>query len=180
VKAEGTFDIFDYQDGYYFVDFHGFDGVHGFRGLAKTRDFQSWDIVAPDSILDRNDALSFTTSWEQKGPIGFGVGRIIKNQGYYYLISEAADKSLACTPGQHWVWGMFRTKVLIATTWEHLANNPFFTVQNFPDQDPQPLPCNPAYAGIFTSQTGRVYLHFSRPSSNPKFDGIYLYELVSE
>lgn len=99
VVDEGTFDIFDYQYGYYFVDFHGFDGVNGYRGLAKTPDFQSWEVVAPDSILNRKDAQSFTTSWDSNGPIGFGAGRIKKDQGYYYLVSETADKNLGCTPG---------------------------------------------------------------------------------
>lgn len=81
--------------------------------------------------------------------------------------------NLACTPGQHWVWGMFRSRDITDATWEHYSTNPFFTAQNIPDQDPQPLPCNPAFAGIFTSQSGRVYLHFSWLSLDPKFDGIY-------
>lgn len=176
---EGTFDIFDYQNGYYYVDFHGTDGIRGYRGLAKTKDFQLWETVVNDDILDLKDALPFWTKWDENGPIGFGAGRIIKDQGYYYLISEAADKNLACTKGQIWVWGMFRSQNLASTTWEQFPQgNPFFTVNNFPDPDPNPLPCNPEYAGFFTSN-GTLYFHASRPSYTPSLSGIYIYKLTS-
>lgn len=175
---EGTFDIFDFVDGYYFIDYHGFDGKHGYRGVIKTKDFHIWEVVTHDSILNKSDALKFNTDWDKNGPIGFGAGRIIKDKGYYYLISEAADKSLACIPGQHWVWGMFRTKALDTTEWESYINNPFFTLDNFPVHDDNPLPCNPAYLDFFVSQSGKTYLHASLPSKDSKLDGIYFYELV--
>lgn len=179
VVDEGTFDIFDYQSGYYFVDLHGYDGINGYRGIAKTPDFQSWEAVAPDAVLDLKDARAFSTPWDQNGPIGFGAGRILKDQGYYYLISEAADKNLGCATGQQWVLGMFRSQDLTSTTWQQLPKgNPFFSTSDFPDSDPNPLPCNPAYSGLFVSQTGRTYFHTSRSSYSPSYSGIYLYTLV--
>ncbi|MEA3354867.1 MAG: hypothetical protein U9Q63_00055 [Patescibacteria group bacterium] len=178
VLDEGTFDIFDYKDGFYFVSFHGFDGVNGYRGIAKTMNFQNWEVVAPDSVLDKNDALDFDVDWDENGPIGFGAGGIIKDRNYYYLISEGADKSLLCQDGQNWVWGLFRTSNITSTDWAQFPKkNPFFTVMDFPNQDPNSLPCFPAYVGIFISN-GKTYLHASRPSYDPKFNGIYFYELI--
>ncbi len=177
---EGTFDIFDFTGGYYFIDYHGFDGIHGYRGLIKTKDFHIWEVVKNDSILNKSDAMKFNTTWDENGPIGFGAGRIIKDRDYYYLISEAADRSLACTPGQHWVWGMFRAKTLESPEWESYPGNPFFTLNSFPVHDDNPLPCNPAYLDFFVSQTGKTYLHASLPSRDAKLDGIYLYELVAK
>lgn len=181
IMDEGTFDIFDFVDGYYFVDYHGFDGKYGYRSLIKTKDFANWEVVIHDSLLSKREALKFNTSWDKNGPIGFGAGRIIKDASYYYLISEASDKSLACTPGQRWVWGMFRSKTLLANEWERYSDNPFFTIDNFPVHDDSPLPCNPAYLGIFVSQGGgKTYLHASLPSKDAKLDGIYFYELVKK
>lgn len=178
IHDEGTFDIFDFRGGYYFVDFHGYDGVNGYRGIAKTKNFKKWVVVASDATLNKEDALSFKTPWDKKGPIGFGAGVITKGQGYFYLIAEAADKNLGCTPGQNWVWGLFRSKRLSNTRWEQYKENPFFTAEDFPAQDAHPLPCNPAYAGFFTSNMGKVYFHASLPSHDPHLDGIYFYELV--
>lgn len=173
---EGTFDIFDYQSGNYFIDLHGYDGIHGYRGIAKTIDFQNWEPVS--LALTKNDALNFSTVWDANGPIGFGAGKIVKDQGYYYQLSEAADKNLACAAGQQWVWGMFRSQNLSTTTWQQIPTNPFFTLADFPNPDPTPLPCNPAYMGTFTANYGKTYLHASRPSYDPKFSGIYFYSLV--
>ncbi len=178
ITDEGTFDIFDFQNGYYFIDFHGFNNARGYRGIAKTKDFNSWENINNDATLDLKDALSFSTHWDQNGPIGFGAGSILKNNGYFYLISEAADKNLGCTPGQNWVIGMFRSTNIASTSWEKLpAGNPFFTPNNFPTQDPNPLPCYPAYSKIFTDATGKTYLHSSMSSYDQNLDGIYFYEL---
>lgn len=177
---EGTFDIFDFVNGYYFIDYHGYDGIHGYRGLIKTKDFHKWEVVANGSLLNKSDALKFNVVWDEKGPIGFGAGQIVKDKGFYYLISEAADRNLNCTPGQNWVWGMFRTKSLKVEEWESYPSNPFFTVGSFPVQDEEKLPCYPAYLGLFVSQTGHTYLHASLVSRNPRLNGVYLYKLVKK
>ena len=175
---EGTFDIFDYQNNYYYVSFHGTDGIRGYRGVAKTKDFNSWETINHDAILDLNDAKSFNTPWDSQGPIGFGAGTIIKDQNYYYIASEAADKSLACTQGQNWVIGLFRTSDITSTNWEKLpAGNPFFTKDSFPDVNPSNLPCYPEYTRIFTTASGKTFLHVGRPSFDPTKNGIYFYEL---
>lgn len=177
VNDEGTFDIFDYQDGYYFVSFHGWDGVRGYRGVAKTTDFREWSLVASDSVLDLRDAQQFQTSWDQGGPIGFGSGRIVKENGYYYLISEAADKNLMCQPGQQWVWGMFRTDNAANTTWSQLPKgNPFFTQNDFPSPSPTSGYCSPGYVGLFKSGE-TTYLN-AGAALHRGVDRILFYKLV--
>jgi len=126
VIDEGTFDIFDYQNNYYYLDFHGFDGVNGYRGIAKSTNFHDFIPVASDSTLDKNDSYPFTTTWDTNGPVGFGAGKIIKDQNYYYLISEGADKSIGCIPDQKWVVGMFRSSDISSVNWEQLPRKTLF------------------------------------------------------
>lgn len=178
VIDEGTFDIFDFKDGEYYVDFHGYDGKNGYRGIAKTEDFNNWTLVANDSTLDSNDAKTFMTNWDANGPIGFGAGTVLKDGEYYYLASEATDKNLVCTSGQNWVVGMFRSSNLESTSWEKLPKgNPFFTVDNFPKKDTNQLPCYPAYTRLFRGNNGKTYLHTSMTSFDKSLNGIYFYEL---
>jgi len=61
VHDEGTFNIFLHEGGVYSVSFHGFDGVRGYRGIARTSDFVTWDAGDPaagvptDAVVDRAD-----------------------------------------------------------------------------------------------------------------------------
>jgi len=186
VFDEGTFDIFHYDGNYYFVAFHGEDEAHhGFRSIAKTPDFINWIAgdesqgVPKDAILDLYDALGWRENWNQGGPIGFGAGSILYDNGYYYLISEGADISLGCTPGQNWDWGIFRSRTLTSTSWEQFpAGNPIIYSSKYPERDGQPIPCNPAYARLFKDPvTGAIYLHYTRESVDPNYLGIYIYKL---
>jgi hypothetical protein len=186
VYDEGTFNIFLAEGGFYYVSFHGFDGVRGYRGIARTSDFVTWDAGDPaagvptDAVLDRLDLVGWREAWLGGGPIGVGAGSILRDGGYFYQITEGADVNLGCTAGQNWDWGMFRSASLTAATWEQLpAGNPFLYSSREPERDGQPLPCNPAYARLVRDPaTGETLLHYTRESMDASYAGIYLYRLV--
>lgn len=48
-NQEGTFDIFQKQNGYFYVSFHGYDNINGYRGIAKTNNWINW-IAAQDDL----------------------------------------------------------------------------------------------------------------------------------
>ena len=179
VFDEGTFDIFEFDGTYYYVDFHGYDGKNGYRGIAKTKDFITWIAgdeaqgVPKDAILDAKDLYSWREHWKGN-TIGVGAGVIIKEGHYYYSINEGADINLSCVDGQNWDWGIFRSNSLINTHWEQLPQqNPILYSSKYP-----PSACNPAYAGIFFDKPSqKYYLHFTRNSDDSNFGGIYIFEL---
>lgn len=186
----GTFNIFDYSGGFYYVGFHGFDGQahgeHSYRGIAKTADFTNWIAgnssqgVPSDAVLDKNDAGSFRESWQGEGSKGFGAGSILSDGGYYYLISEAVDISLACNDGQNWDWGIFRSNSLTNTHWEEYPlGNPILYSSKKPERNNKSIACNPGFTRIFRDPTTqKIYLHTTRESIDQNNSGIFLYELV--
>lgn len=179
ILDEGTFDIVELRNDYYFVTFHGYDGINGYRSIAKTKDFDNWEVIINDAILDRYDALKINIDWATTGPIGFGSARTIKYNGYYYTLSEAADMNLACIHGQQWISVLHRSKTIKMTEAEMIpSGKPIFTKDSFPRKDPNPLPCNPAYAGIFQDSDGTFYVHVSRSSNSATLGGIYLYKVT--
>jgi hypothetical protein len=188
VHDEGTFNLFTRDNnGAWLVAFHGFDGLNGYRGIAKTPDFVNWSAgdpsqgVPPDAVYDREDAQSWRESWAPGGPIGGGAGSILDENGYYYLIVETGDVSLGCIDGQNWDWGAFRTTSLVQTEWEELpAGNPFLYSSKLPEQNGKSIACNPAYARLLRDGSGTVWMHYTRESIDPNFDGIYLHQLVHD
>lgn len=184
VFDEGTFDIFDFDGAYYAVDFHGYDGKHGYRGIAKTKDFIVWIAgdeaqgVPKDAFLDAKDLYSWKEQW-QGDPIGVGAGVIVKEGNYYYSINEGADINLGCVNGQNWDWGIFRSTSLTNTHWEQLPQqNPFLYSSKYPEIKGKSGACNTGYAGIFFDKPSqKYYLHFTRNSNDPDYSGIYIFEL---
>lgn len=182
----GTFDIFKYDGEYYFVSLHGFDGVHGFRGIAKTKDFINWIAGDPaqgvpaDDVLDKFDAQKWRESWNSGGPIGFGAGSILQDGDFYYLFSEGADINLGCTASQNWDLGIFRSKSLTNTKWEQYPlGNPIFYSSKAKENNGGS--CNIGYPRIFKDATSNeIYLSFSRNSSDWNYRGIYLFKLVKD
>lgn len=187
VFDEGTFDIFRQDGGYFYVAFHGFDGVRGYRGIARTPDFVAWTAGDPasgtpaDAIFDAEDAAVWRETWIGSS-IGGGAGRIIEEAGFFHSIVEAADINLGCTPGQHWDKGLLRSASLTATTWEQLPRgNPIVYSSTLPERDGQALPCNVQYAGIVRDPLdGAYYLHYTRRSLDRAGSGIFLYRLVRD
>jgi hypothetical protein len=72
VFDEGTYDIFQYDGEYYWVSFHGYDGIHGYRGIAKTKDFRVWVAGDPtqgvpgDTIIDLKDLYRWREDWNKE------------------------------------------------------------------------------------------------------------------
>ncbi|MBI2404946.1 hypothetical protein HYV22_02090 [Candidatus Gottesmanbacteria bacterium] len=187
VWDEGTFDIIKYDGEYFYVSFHGYDGLRGYRGIAKTKDFINWVAgdetkgVPKDAIFDIYDQNSWREGFNTGGPTGGGAARIIAENNYYYMLVEGSDISLGCEDGQNWDWGIYRSNSLTNTKWEPFPlGNPIIYSSKLPENNGKSMACNPSYAGIFKDQsTGKYYLHFSRETKDSNFAGIYFYELVT-
>lgn len=191
VSDEGTYNIFEFDGTYYWVAFHGFYNPLGFRGIAKTADFQTWIAgdsaqgVPSDAIHDVYDAQGWRETWGTGGNIGFGAGSMIQEGGYYYDLTEAADLNLGCVEGQRWDLGLLRSTSLTNTSWAQVPRgNPIVYSSRAIEQDGyfgaagNVLRCNVSYAHVFRDPVdGIVYMMFGRRSNDPDFDGFYLYRL---
>lgn len=99
---EGTPDIVEKRDGYFYVTFHGYDNnaKKAARGVARTADFVNWQIsgfsLPGDSIFSPLDCNPWNISWAAGGCVGGGEGSIMKSGDYYYMLIEAPDVSLSC------------------------------------------------------------------------------------
>lgn len=188
VTDAGTFQIFDYKDGYYFTSFHGVNvdpyGSGGYRGIAKTRDFITWVAGDPnqgvpaDSVLTRNDALTWRENWNGS-PGGIGAGGILHDGGYYYQVAEGSDPDLSCIDGQNWDVGIFRSNSITNTNWEQYPlGNPILYSSKKPERGGKSIGCNPAYTRLFRDDaTGAIYMHTSRESTDLNYSGVYVYRL---
>lgn len=186
VRDEGTFNIFNFDGTYYWVSFHGYDGVRGYRGIAKTTDFVNWvagnqsEGLPTDSIVDRYDALNWRESWNNGGPIGAGAASILLDNGFFYMAAEVSDTDLGCTPGQNWDWGLFRVSstTLSNKSWEQLPQgNPFLYSSKMPDATA--IGCGVAYGQLFKDPLdGATYLKHARTSNDPAVNQTYLYKLT--
>lgn len=207
VKEEGTFNIFRQDDdGVFYVSFHGYDNVNGYRGLAKTRNFHDWFVgatagLAGDSIFDPYVANSWRENWQgwtsfngqetyvsQAWSAGGGGANIFfeddANNPYYYMVVESVDLNLSCVAGQNWDMGILRQKDLKDSNWEQFPlGNPIF----YSDKTVNPTgpfagkitPCNIQYARLFRDPSdGSIYYHhFRLLSLNERFNGIILFKL---
>jgi len=190
IKDEGTFNIFRFDGTYFWISFHGFDGAKGYRGIAKTIDFKTFyaggsnggsgEATPNDSVVDSKDGSSWREVWQAGGNIGAGHAPIIQENSYYYMLAEIADRSLACTAGQNWDFGLFRSSSITATTWEQFPlGNPIIYSSKQIEQGTNSLPCNLQYAQIFKDTTNNFfYLKYFRNSTNPEYQGTYFYRLV--
>lgn len=189
VEDEGTFNIFGFDGRDYWVAFHGFDGVRGYRTVAKTPTFMrgsyAVDGTAPglpsDSILDASDALGFRERWIG-APVGAGAGTIVSEDGLYYALAEFPDVSLNCTDGQNWNVGLFRSTSLASTTWEAFpAGNPIVSSSRTGEAGGHPRACNVLYPTLFQDPgSGTWYLMHGRSTADPAHDAIYVYRLERE
>jgi hypothetical protein len=188
VVDEGTFNVFDYDGRYFWISFHGSDGVHGYRGIAKTPDFGRGSYVVDrpdegvpsDGILDAGDAVGFQEQWAPSGPIGAGAGTIVHERDHLYTLNEFPDISLRCTNGQNWDLGMFRSDSTASVHWEPFPRgNPIVASSRAPETNGQPLGCNVLYPTLFRDpSTGSWYLMHGRATTDPANDGLYIYRLV--
>lgn len=185
VFDEGTFEIILHDGANYWVGFHGYDGVRGYRGIAKTPDFHTWiagkgaEGLPTDAIFDAKDAVGWREGW-QGSNIGGGAATTLAEGGYYYMAIEVADLNLGCTAGQNWDIGLLRAPSLATTTWEELpAKNPIYYSSRAPEQNGKSSPCNVQYFRLFRDgQT--TWAHVTRETTDPAHAGIYLYRLVPD
>jgi hypothetical protein len=188
VHEEGTFDIFRKDASGWWVAFHGTDGRLGFRGIARTPDFTRGSFrvdddaagLPTDAVLGPSDARGFREQWSDGGPVGAGAGSIVEERGYAYLLAEFPDRSLACTAGQSWDLGIFRSSRLASSTWEpYPLGNPIVYSSRRPQANGEAVPCNVTYPNLFEDPaTGVRYMLYGRSSGDPAVDGLYLYRLV--
>lgn len=186
VRDEGTFDIFRYDGLYYWVSFHGYDGVRGYRGIAKTIDFVNWVAGDPaydlpaDAILSSRDAVYWHESWGSGGNIGPGNGSTVEENGYTYQLVEFADQNLACQNNQRWDLGLFRTNDISSTAWEQLPSGNPIVLSSRAIENGSVRACNVQYGQLFVDTTvspSVVYMKYGRETSNSDFNGTYLYRL---
>jgi hypothetical protein len=169
------------------VSFHGSDGAHGFRGIARTASFarDDWDVdgaggTPKDAVLTAGDAAGWRESWNPGGPVGPGAASLMRQDGWYYQLAEVPDVSLGCHASQTWDLGLFRSRGLGDRAWaQHPAGNPIVYSSRAPaGAGEPPLPCNVEYPGLFEdAATGTTYLMYGRLSRDPAYDGIYVYRL---
>lgn len=191
VKEEGTPEIVEKRDGYYYVTFHGAqpfldNGVtfaYGYRGAARTRDFVHWETINNGPIHDRNDCQGWNVPWGLHGCIGGGQATILKEGNYYYMLVESVDISLNCTVGQNWVYGLVRSTSLSSTSWENYPQgDPIIFNSQEKNYSGTVGPCGVQYSRIFKDEVGETYLLFGRlsprdPDDTDSLVGIYLYKL---
>ncbi len=126
IYDEGTPQIVCKTGNYWYVTFHGAsnsNGVtHGYRGLAKTADFQNWTALTGDCIVDQLDAQNWEVEWNPGGPIGAGAANIMQDGSYWYQIIECPDTDLNGYAGQNWPLHILRSSALENTKWENCPN----------------------------------------------------------
>jgi hypothetical protein len=177
---EGTPQIIGKSNqGYFYVTFHGANYgalVTGARGAARTRDFVHWEVAADDlpgnAMLSAADCNGWNVRWASGGCIGAGAARIIRSNGLYYMLTEAADHSLGCVAGQVWVFGLLRSPTLAASGgWQNYDSNPFIS-----DENVSPGGCALQYMN-FVRDRGELFLEFSLYTPDYPFPN-YTYQLV--
>ncbi|MFK4761498.1 hypothetical protein ACI3KS_11235 [Microbacterium sp. ZW T5_45] len=187
VFDEGTFNIFRFDGTYYWVGFHGFDGVNGYRGIAKTADFETWIAGDPaqgtpaDAVFDRKDSQSWREAWAGGQSVGGGHGSILEEGGQFYQLVESADISLACTDNQRWDFGLYRSSSLTSTAWSPIpAGNPILYSGRATDEAGGTIaPCNVQYTSLFKDPvTGYIWLAYGRNSHvDQNTDALYWFRL---
>lgn len=176
---EGTPQIVSKENGQFTVTFHGAHGspqVNGYRGVATTNDFHQWQVTGAslpgDALLSPVDCNSWG-GWNAGGCIGFGAARLLRSDGYNYILAEAADTSLNCVAGQRWVFGLLRNETFGSSeTWTNYARNAYVENQNV-----SPVGCALTYMNMVRDR-GDIYLMFAPYTPDYGFPN-YTYQLVS-
>jgi hypothetical protein len=175
--GEGTFQIVNKVNGYFYVTFHGYDGTHGARGVARTADFVNYQVSGADlpgnAILSTQDCQPWSVNWAMGGCIGEGNARTISSGGYNYILSEATDINLGCSAGQHWIFGLLRNSSWGSSgTWQNYRTNPYIV-----DQNTSPVGCALQYMSVFRDR-GDFFLNFNFYNPSYYFSN-FNYQLVS-
>lgn len=194
---EGTFDIFAMDEQrYFYISFHGYDGINGYRGIAKTIDFVTYIVgdasqgVAADAIFNPYQPANWRESWQgwnrgggvESGTVGWssggGAGAVYFEDPFYYLVVETSDLNLGCLSGQNWDVGLLRSRSLADAPWESFPGNPIFYNDRVDDSS---AACNLAYNKIFQDpRTSQLFIHQHRSTGASSLaDGIFFYKLTA-
>lgn len=186
---EGTPDFVEKVGLDYFVTFHGIDSSNRLaRGIAKTRDFETWTSVNTAPIFSKQDCDGWAVPWVDGNKCwGGGAATSLKEGSTWYVMEEASDLFGPCQKGQHWFWGLMRTTSMTGnhpfTQW---SVNPMALGTNEPDNvaPHKTMQCNLAYFKLLKGDDGFVYLFLSRSAahSSPNIDtdpdqGHYVFKL---
>lgn len=152
-QYEGTPDIVRHADGLYYVTFHGYEpkSGHGVRGIATTKDFQTWQTRGGG--LPRGPMLgpADCRSW-MRACVGIGTATMLDTREHSYYLLEGMDRNLGCTAGQQWAFAIMRSPRNVwlpsqSAQWETQSGAPLIT----PGRRSKGLPCPVQYARWFTS-----------------------------
>jgi hypothetical protein len=129
-RDEGTPDIVDRRDGFYEMTLHGFDyqANRSYRGVVRTRDFHTWLVTGGGLPGAPIFGPSSCQSWV-KDCTGVGESSSLFANGRQYVLIEAMNKSLLCTPGQDWVFSLLRAPAgewprIGSDGWQEFPGNP--------------------------------------------------------
>ncbi|MCB9653609.1 MAG: hypothetical protein H6729_05710 [Deltaproteobacteria bacterium] len=159
VVDEGTPDFLFKYNGYQYFSFHGYDGRFGYRGVARTRDFVTWETRGPrlpgDALFTSRDCTAYDA-----GCIGAGASSTLKSGDYYYVLVEMPTVNLACTRGQDWPFMLFRSTDLVRSgNWEAYPGNPFIR-DPYHAASPTTSLCGLQYAQWIEDANGDIYLQY--------------------
>ena len=154
---EGTPQIVAKIGDRFYMSFHAYDGVHGIRAMAWTRDFHTWSFDSSKPLFDARNCASWNVPWTGSC-IGGGWADMLRSGSFAYMLIEAADKNLggSCIPGKHWIFGLLRAADLNAAAWQPLPGGPAI-IFSLPALPAVRLPCSDSYAQIFRAH-GATYL----------------------
>lgn len=189
---EGTPEIVEKFRGEFYVTFHGYDykRKEAARGVARTRDFVSWNTtggdrgLSGDVMFSAEDCQWNEVPWEGKC-IGSGQASILKSRsGYMYQVIEVADKELGCETGwntQWWPLGLVRSKTYAPSpTWEQMNERPFV---GGPSGGEPHVGCSIQYSSLWIDADNTTYFSFwdvSFHAADPSqaFSRWHVYRLV--
>lgn len=196
---EGTPQIIGKSNGLYYVTFHGayvsptlnVSGnqiVYGARGIAATPDFHTWYVTGNNlpgsAMLTSRDCQPWSANWNPvTGCIGTGDAKILRSDGYNYILPEAPDLSLGCTAPtsvknqptvyQNWDYGLLRSTTYNSSgSWQNFTGNPFVENLNL-----STVGCGLQYQNIFRDR-GEIYFGFGLFHPDYPFPN-YTYQLVN-
>lgn len=154
VSDEGTPEILYKKDGYFYVTFHGFLAPKGYRGMARTKDFVSFETtggnIPQGAFMIDQDAQSWNP-----GSIGPGKGSTIITSQFIYQLIEAPTVDLRCTPGQNWPVGLVRAALGSGHgSWAPAADSPLIRPE-------AGVSCGISYANIFVDGDD-LYVYYLR------------------
>jgi hypothetical protein len=167
---EGTPEIVEKRDGYFYITFHGVEPVSPIkivRGAARTKDFHSFEAINDREIFSWVDASGWDIAWNGGSSFGGGQATITRQGDYFYEIIEASDTNGGCQNGQGWALGLLRAPSL-GGPWEKAPQTVLARESHEPLQNGLSGPCHIGYTRFFRDAGGELRLALWR-GANDRF-----------